>query len=65
MERIVRDEKLNILNECFEDMRNSLPIKVWVNDDEKPHRIINTYQELENYFSGALPYCLTTRYEHF
>lgn len=63
MKKIIRDSEGNILDECFEDMKKSIPIKVWVNDDKTPHRTINSIQELEDYFYGALPYCLTTRYE--
>lgn len=61
---IERDNKGNITAECFADMSFHLPVKVYVNDDKEYHRILRTEEDIENYFFGALPYVLTTRYEY-
>jgi hypothetical protein len=62
MNNIQRDPAGFITDACLKDMRESLPIEVYVNNDAEPHRIIYSKEELEAYLFGALPYCLTTRY---
>lgn len=61
---IERDERGIITESCLADMREHLPIKVYVNDDKYAHKVIKTEAELKGYFKGALPYVLTTRYEY-
>lgn len=60
--KIKRDEAGYITDACLQEMKDSLPIEVFVNDDNEPHRTIYTERELEAYLFGALPYCLTTRF---
>ena len=62
--KIERDGRGVITDNCWTDMTEHLPIKVYVNDDKDAHRIIKTEAELKGYFKGALPYVLTTRYEY-
>lgn len=61
---IERDGRGVITDNCLADMREHLPIKVYVNDDKEAHKVLKTEKELEGYFKGALPYVLTTRYEY-
>ena len=61
--KIERDSNGHITMGCIASMVASLPIKVYVNDDTEPCSVIHTRGELEAYFKGALPYCLTTKYE--
>lgn len=61
---VERDGRGVITESCLDDMREHLPIKVYVNNDKVAHRFIKTEAELKRYFKGALPYALTTRYEY-
>lgn len=61
---VERDDRGVITEGCLDDMREHLPIKVYVNNDKVAHRSIKTEAELKGYFKGALPYVLTTRYEY-
>lgn len=60
--RIQRDSAGFIMEECLQDMRDSLPIGMFVNIDNTPCRIIRTTEELEDYLFGAIPYAITTYY---
>ena len=60
--KIQRGEDGFITDACLADMHESLPIELFVMCDRKPHRAINTAEELENYLFGALPYVLSTYY---
>lgn len=65
MTKKIERDKLGIITEsCWTDMREHLPIKVYVNNDKEAHKVIKTEEELDGYFKGALPYVLTTRYEY-
>ena len=59
---IKRDESGYITDACLAEMRDALPIEVFANFDNRPHRTINTTKELESYLFGAIPYVLTTYY---
>ena len=61
---IERDSRGVITEWCLDDMREHLPIKVYINDDKEAHKVLKTEKELKGYFKGALPYVLTTRYEY-
>ena len=60
--KIKRDESGYITDAVLADMRDALPIEVFANFDNKPHRRISTPEELERYLFGAIPYALTTYY---
>ena len=61
--KIQRDESGHITDATLSDMQKSLPIEVFANFDNKPHRRISTPDELERYLFGAIPYALTTYYK--
>ena len=60
--KIKRDEDGHITDAGLSEMRDALPIEVFAAFDNKPHRRINTPEELENYLFGAIPYVLTNYY---
>ena len=43
-------------------MIDALPIEVFANFDNKPHRRISTPKELDDYLFGAIPYACTIYY---
>lgn len=61
IKKIERDADGHITEECFADMRNLLPIDIYVGE-QTPHRRIGSKEELDAYFYGALPYALSTHY---
>lgn len=61
---VERDDRGVITESCLDDMREHLPIKVYVNNGKVAQRSIETEAELKRYFKGVLPYVLTTRYEY-
>ena len=61
-QKIQRDEHGFIMETCIKEMRNSLPIELFVNQDKEPCYVARTEDELAHYFNGALPYCLTTKW---
>ena len=62
MKEIKRDVCGFITDECMREMENSLPIELYVNDDQAPAWVAQTKEDLARYFRGALPYVLTTRF---
>lgn len=60
--RIDRDEFGTITESCLKEMKTNLPIDLFVTGSENAHRRITTIEELDSYFSGALPYVFTTRW---
>ncbi len=62
--KIHRESTGFITDGCIKDMHDSLPIEIFVNNDNEPHRVISTSKELEDYLFGALPYMLSSYYRH-
>ena len=60
--KIKRDEVGYITDAGFAEMIDALPIEVFANFDNKPHRRISTPEELEDYLFGAIPYACTIYY---
>ena len=67
-ERLIKEKKIKrdkngfITDATIVEMRDALPIEVFANFYNKPHRRISTTEELESYLFGAIPYALTTYY---
>lgn len=62
--RIRRDENGCVTDDGMREMVEALPIEVFVGPHYPPHRVIETKEELEKYFLGALPYVLTSHFRH-
>lgn len=63
--KIIRNSAGIITRACLKDMEASLPVRMWVNDSVAPGGLIRTKEELDAYLVPAIPYCLTTHYEHY